>query len=252
MIRTLIVDDEPLARKRLRTLLAAFADVQVVAEAENGAEAVTKIETQSADLLLLDVQMPDLDGFGVLRMAETEALPLVIFVTAYDQYAVNAFEVSAVDYLLKPVRRERLAQALARAREQLAARGQASAHLTKFLQTSAPQPASYLQRLPVRAHNRILILPIEQITSLKLDRGLVCVTTAEGEFWTKYTTFTELEGLLDPHLFQRIHRQIIVNLNHVREITTFDNNTARLTLTGDLEVNVSRNHLKVLRQTLNW
>jgi len=252
MIRTLIVDDEPLARKRLRTLFAAFTDVQVVAEAENGAEAVTKIETLTADLLLLDVQMPDLDGFGVLRMVETETLPLVIFVTAYDQYAVNAFEVSAVDYLLKPVRRERLAQALARAREQLAARNQASAHLTKFLHTSVPPPAAYLQRLPVRAQNRILILPIEQITSLKLDRGLVCVTTAEGEFWTKYTTFTELEGALDPQTFQRIHRQIVVNLNHVREITTFDNNTARLTLTGGLQVNVSRNHLKSLRHILNW
>jgi two-component system LytT family response regulator len=252
MIRTLIVDDEPLARKRLRTLLAAFSDVQVRAEAGNGADAVTMIETEPADLLLLDVQMPDLDGFGVLRMVETEKMPLVIFVTAYDEYAVNAFEVSAVDYLLKPVRRERLAQALSKAREQLAARSQVSAQLNRFLHTSAPQPASYLQRLPVRAQNRILILPIEQITSLRIDRGLVCVTTAEGEFWTKYTTFTELEGLLDPHLFQRIHRQIIVNLNHVREITTFDNNTARLTLTGGEQVSVSRNHLKALRQILNW
>jgi two-component system LytT family response regulator len=204
MIRTLIVDDEPLARKRLRTLLAAFSDVQVKAEAGNGADAVTMIETEPADLLLLDVQMPDLDGFSVLRMVETERMPLVIFVTAYDEYAVNAFEVSAVDYLLKPVRRERLAQALSKAREQLAARSQASTQLNRFLHTSAPQ------------------------------------------------TFTELEGLLDPHLFQRIHRQIIVNLNHVREITTFDNNTARLTLTGGQQVSVSRNHLKALRQTLNW
>jgi DNA-binding LytR/AlgR family response regulator len=252
MIRALIVDDEPLARKRLSNLLAAFADVEIVAEADNGSDAVLQIEAHQPDLLLLDVQMPDLDGFGVLRMTELDPLPLVIFVTAHDQYAVLAFEVSAVDYLLKPIRRQRLEQALAKAREKLAARHPASAHLTEFLRTVAAASPAYLQRLPVRARNRILILTIEQITSLKLDRGLVCVTTADGEFWTKYTTFTELEGLLDPQVFQRIHRQIIVNLNHVREITTFDNHTARLTLTGGQQVNVSRSHLKALRQTLNW
>jgi two-component system LytT family response regulator len=252
MIHTLIIDDEPLARKRLRTLLAAFADVEVVAEAENGADAVLKIETHRPDLLLLDVQMPDLDGFGVLRMVELETLPLAIFVTAHDQYAVDAFEVNAVDYLLKPVRRQRLEQALTRAREKLAARGPVSAHLTEFLQAIARQPTSYLQRLPVRSHNRVLILNVDEITSLRIDRGLVYVATTAGDFWTKYTAFTELEGRLDPQVFLRVHRQVMVNLNHVREITTFDNHTARLTLTGGQQVNVSRSHLKALRQTLNW
>jgi DNA-binding LytR/AlgR family response regulator len=181
-----------------------------------------------------------------------DPLPLVIFVTAYDQYAVNAFEVSAIDYLLKPVRRERLEQAIAKAEEKLSGRTLAGSQLTQFLQSLANQSKSYLQRLPVRSHNRILILPVDQITSLRIDQGLVYVTTSGGEYWTKYTTFTEIENQLDPQAFLRVHRQVIVNLNHVREITAFDNSTARLVLTGGHQVSVSRSHIKLLRQRLDW
>ena len=104
----------------------------------------------------------------------------------------------------------------------------------------------------MRSQNRILILNVDQITSLRVDRGLVCAATAEGEFWTKYTALTELESQLDPQVWRRVHRQVIVNLNHVREINAFDNSTARLTLTGGQQVNVSRNHLPGLRQLLQW
>jgi len=258
MIRTLIVDDEELARKRLRRMLEPFDDLEIVGEAENGAEAVTKIESERPDLIFLDVQMPDLDGFGALKMIELERMPMVIFVTAFDQFAVNAFEVNAIDYLLKPVHRQRLEQAVAKAREKLASRekaasrDQAGAQLTQFLKSLAPPSRAYLQRLPVRSQHRILILNVDQITSLRVDRGLVCATTSEGEFWTKYTALRELEELLDPQVWRRIHRQVIVNLNHVREINAFDNNTARLTLTGGQQVNVSRNHLPGLRQVLRW
>ncbi len=252
IIRTLIIDDEELARKRLRRLLREFADIQIVAEAESGSEAVLKIETHRPDLLLLDVQMPDLDGFGVLRMLDLDRLPLVIFVTAYDRYAVEAFEVNAVDYLLKPIRRQRLEQAIAKVREKLTAREWASARLAEFLQTAIGRPEQYLQRLPVRAHRRIRILPIDEITSLRIDRGLVYVTTAEGEFWTKYTTMAQLEDRLDPDVFIRVHRQSIVNINHIREITAFDNNTARLTLSCGHQVDVSRSHMRTLRRLLNW
>ncbi len=251
-IRTLIVDDEELARKRLLRMLAPFVDIEIIGDAENGAEAVTKIESEQPDLIFLDVQMPDLDGFGALRMLELDRMPMVIFVTAFDQFAVNAFEVSAIDYLLKPIHRQRLEQAVAKAREKASSRDQAGAQLTQFLKSFAPPSRAYLQRLPVRSQNRILILNVDQITSLRVDRGLVCATTADGEFWTKYTALTELESLLDPQVFQRIHRQVIVNLNHVREVNAFDNNTARLTLTGGQQVNVSRNHLPGLRQVLQW
>ncbi len=253
MIRTLIVDDEPLARERLRDLLAASADLIVVAEADGGLDAVVKIEEYQPDLLLLDVQMPELDGFGVLRMIEPDKMPHVIFVTAHDEYAVEAFEVSAVDYLLKPVRRQRLEQALARAREKLFQQVKTGAEpISALRQVLVRKPNSYLQRLPVRSQNRILILPIEQIVALKIERGLVFVTTADAEYWTKYTTFTELDDLLDKSIFMRIHRQVIINLNHVREITDFDKHAARLKLTGGHQVTVSRSHIKKLRQTLSW
>lgn len=253
-MRTLLVDDELLARERLRDMLAASADVEVVAEAENGLDAVVKIEQHRPDLLLLDVQMPELDGFGVLRMVELETLPLVIFVTAYDDYAVEAFEVCAVDYLLKPVRRLRLEQALTKARDMLSRKeGQPNVPLTALRQAlHARRPAAYLQRLPVRSRNRILILPLKQVVALKIERGLVFVTTAEEEYWTKYTTFTELEDLLDERVFMRIHRQVIVNLEHVREVADYDKHTARLTLTGGHKVTVSRSHIKKLRQALSW
>src|SRR5205085_10768405 len=166
----------------------------------------------------LDVQMPELDGFDVLRLIETALPPLVIFVTAFDQYAVNAFEVSAVDYLLKPVHRQRLEQALAKARAKLDRPEANQTQLTQLIQRFQRPAASYLQRLPVRAQQRILILNVEQITSLRVEHGVVCATTSEGEFWTKYTALTELEEVLDPAVFQRVHRQAIVNLNHVREI----------------------------------
>lgn len=251
-MRTLIVDDEELARRRLQRMLAAFAEVQLIGEAENGAEAVAKIEAEQPDLVFLDVQMPDLDGFGVLRLVEADSLPQVIFVTAFDQYAVNAFEVSAVDYLLKPVHRQRLEQSLAKAREKLAKPEANQAQLTQLLQQFQRPATGYLQRLPVRAQQRILILNVEQITALRVEHGVVCAATTEGEFWTKHTALTELEELLDPAVFQRVHRQVIVNLNHVREINAFDNNTARLTLTGGQQVGVSRNHLPELRRVLQW
>lgn len=251
-MRVLIVDDELLARQRMRDLLAAQTEVQVVGEAENGAAAVALIETLRPDLLLLDVQMPEVDGFGVLRLLEPAAWPLVIFVTAHDQYAVDAFEVSALDYLLKPVSLRRLAEALSKVRAQLAARGQAQTQLRQFLQTLPPPAGTYLQRLPVRAHQRILVLGVEQITCLRVERGLVCVTTAEGEYWTKFTTLAEVEPQLDPQNFRRVHRQVLVNLNHVREIHPYDNQTAQLTLSGGHQVNVSRNHLPELRKVLQW
>src|SRR5262245_6501704 len=138
MIRTLIVDDEELARKRLRRMLAPFGDVEIVGEAESGAEAVTMIESGRPDLVFLDVQMPDLDGFGALRMIELDRMPMVIFVTAFDQFAVNAFEVNAIDYLLKPVHRQRLEQAVAKARDKASSRDQAGAALTQLLKGLEP------------------------------------------------------------------------------------------------------------------
>lgn len=249
MIETLIVDDESLARKRLGRMLAVFDDVKIIGEAENGAEAVARIEEHHPDLVLLDVQMPDLDGFGVLRMLAGDRLPLIVFVTAFDRYAIDAFEVNAVDYLLKPVKAKRLEQAIERAREKLASKEPASIDLKNLLQ--AFEPRRHLERLPVRSQRRILIVNCDDITSLKIDHGLVFATTAQGEFRTSYTTFGQIEDRLDPARFLRVHRQTIVNLNHVREVSEMDNSTARLSLSCGRQVSVSRAQMKKLREALN-
>jgi two-component system LytT family response regulator len=249
-IRTLVVDDEALARKRLVRLLGEYADIEIAGEAENGSDALLKIEASRPDLLLLDVQMPDLDGFEVLRALEERDLSLTIFVTAYDQYAIQAFEVNAIDYLLKPVTRKRLDQAMARTREKLATKDLGADRLSKMLNSGGGQSGSYLRRLPVRTQNRILIINIDEITSLHIDRGLVYVTTSDGERATKYTSFGQFQDQLDPAVFMRVHRQSIVNLNAIREITAYDNNTARLILTSGHEVIVSRAQMKNLRGAL--
>jgi two-component system, LytTR family, response regulator len=250
MIRTLIVDDEPMARKRLRRMLGAFSALSIVDEAGNGPDAVAAIESAKPDLLFLDIQMPDLDGFGVLRMIDKKNLPLTVFVTAHDEYAIDAFEVNAIDYLLKPIRRARLDQAIGKVTEKLNTRGKSVESLSRFLGSDAASPKSYIQRLPVRGHGRVLILAIDEITSFRVDRGLVFVTAGAGEFWTKYTSFGPLEYQLDPKVFLRVHRQSIVNLNRVREVKSFDNNTASLILSCGREVQVSRAQMKQLREAL--
>lgn len=250
MIKTLIVDDEPLARKRLRKLLEAFQDIEVIDEAENGCVAVQKIEALTPDMLLLDVQMPDLDGFDVLRMVDSARNPLVVFTTAFDDYAINAFEVNAIDYLLKPVKRDRLERAVGRVRDKIAAAASNGPKLSALLESHAQKSKDHLRRLPVRTGNRILIVSVDEITSFRIDRGLVFVTCAEGEFWTKYTTFGQLEGQLDPDVFMRVHRQSIVNLNKIREVRAFDNSTARLVLHCGREVIVSRAQMRQLREVL--
>lgn len=250
MIRTLLVDDEPLARSRLRKLLADQTDLEILGEAETGAEAVLLIETTPADLVLLDIHLPDMDGFAVLEMLRMEQLPLVVFVTAFDQYAVDAFEVNAIDYVLKPVRHTRLLQTLDKVRRKLGTPTAEAGRLATVLPHLSQPPKTYLQRLPVRTQKRILILGIDQITSFRIDQGLVFVTSQEGEFWTKYASFGQLEDQLDPRLFLRVHRQHIVNLNHIREVANLDN-TFQLTLTCGTQVLVSRNHIKELRQVLD-
>ncbi|HEY6333683.1 MAG TPA: response regulator [Blastocatellia bacterium] len=250
MIRTLIVDDEPMARKRLRRMLGVFPDLSIVDEASNGPDAVAAIESVKPDLLFLDIQMPDLDGFGVLRMIDKQNLPLTVFVTAHDEYAIDAFEVNAIDYLLKPIRRARLDQAIEKVTEKLGARAKSTESLSKFLVSDAALPRTYIQRLPVRVQGRVLILAADEITSFRVDRGLVFVTAAAGEFWTKYTSFGPLEGQLDPQIFLRVHRQSIVNLNKIREVKSFDNNTASLVLSCGREVQVSRAQMKQVREAL--
>ena len=197
-IRVLIVDDEPVARRGMRQLLAGHDDVEIAGEARNGREAVRLIRALAPDLVFLDVQMPEVDAFGVLQQIEPERLPVVIFVTAYDTFAVRAFEARALDYLVKPVTQARFDDALARGRERLRAR-----------------PAA--RRLVIGTAGSDLIVDVREIVWIEADDYYAAVHTA-GRRHLVRESLASLEARLDRDQFVRAHRAAIVNLAHVREI----------------------------------
>jgi two-component system LytT family response regulator len=221
-IRTLIVDDEPLAREGLRVRLAREADVEIVGEAIDGVAAIESIRALTPDLVFLDVQMPGFGGFDVLdRVSETH-LPVVIFVTAYDQYALKAFDVHALDYLLKPFSEARFTLALERARQALLSEvdRDADRRIAALLATrgdAASPPKSYLTRLPVKDRDRYLLLRIEEVNWIEAAQNYVQIHARRSEFLIR-TTMAEIEAQLDPARFARIHRSTLVNLDRIREI----------------------------------
>ena len=212
-MNVLIVDDEPLAREGLKLLLAEEPEISSIVEARHGAEAVSMIGAQRPDLVMLDVQMPEMDGFGVLRAVGAENMPPVIFVTAHDQYAIRAFEVNAIDYLLKPVTRERCSQALARVRERLATQGPDNLHVLSLLQQLAAPP-KYLKRVALRAAGKISFVNIEDILYVQAAENYVQLhlNAARHLLHVPIATF---EASVDPQLFLRIHRSLIVNVKHI-------------------------------------
>ena len=245
MIRALIVDDEPIARAGLRTLLGAEADVTVVGECRDGAEAVVRIRADRPDLVFLDVQMPELNGFEVLGALEPNELPAIVFVTAYDEYALDAFEASAVDYLLKPFDRDRFARALSRARRFLAGDQLAvfRSKVAAVLQTmsggtsssdapshspvsdardaasavrSAERARNGDSRLMIRARGRIAFVALSDIEWIETSRNYVRVR-AKGVWYTVREPLTTFANRLDPLQFVRVSRSCIVNLDRVRE-----------------------------------
>jgi len=217
-IRTVIVDDEPLARERIRSLLKDEVDMDIVGECSNGAEGLAAIRKHSPDLLFLDVQMPGMGGFEVLRALGKEPMPLVIFVTAYDQHALKAFEVHALDYLLKPFKQARFKQTVQRARETLANQqaGAASKNLLHFIGQARPQPER-LTRIPVRTDERIFFIKTEQIDYIE-SAGNYLVLHTSRENHVVRETLTALEEKLDPKQFLRINRSTLVNVNQIKEL----------------------------------
>jgi two-component system LytT family response regulator len=211
-IRAALVDDEELARRVLRELLAAHPDVEIVGECANGFEAVKLVTEQRPDLLLLDVQMPKLDGFEVLDLIGNESA--VIFVTAYDSYAIRAFEVHAVDYLLKPFGADRLNEALERARERL--RSRTSLPVAQIVAASRAQRVP-LERLLIRDRGNVHVLPATRVDYIESQDDYVSVRS-QGQSYLKEQTLTELETLLDPGRFVRIHRRYILNVARLAKI----------------------------------
>jgi two-component system LytT family response regulator len=220
MIRTLIVDDEPLARRGIRAHLKEERDVEIIAECGNGLEAVALIEKETPDLVFLDVQMPELDGFGVLEAIKREHLPAVIFVTAYDRYALRAFEVHALDYLLKPFDAERFTGALERARAHLERRSISDLHsrlqsLIDDLKTNQ----KYAERLVIKSAGRIFFLSVEEIDWVEAADNYVRLHTRSNTHLLR-ETMNNLEGRLDPAQFLRIRRSTIINVRRIKELHT--------------------------------
>jgi two-component system LytT family response regulator len=248
-VRVLIVDDEPLAREGLRADLLACPDVEVVGECANGRDAVSFIRAQSPDLVFLDVQMPALDGFGVVEAVGAGRMPVVIFVTAYDEYALRAFEAHALDYLLKPVDGERLRAAVGRAREQLGlknadALGRQLADLLRELK-ALRGGVTYTERIPVKTGERIIFVEADDVDWVEAQDNYVRLHTG-GVAHLLREALSSLEGRLDPSKFLRIRRSALVNVRRVRELRPLLNGEYLVVLKDGTRLRSSRRYRKNL------
>ena len=217
-IRALVVDDEPLARQSVRRFLKHHADIEVVGECGDGQAAVAAILTRKPDLIFLDVQLPEMDGFEVVGRIGVERMPSTIFVTAYDQYALRAFDANALDYLLKPFGKTRFERALARARERIAGGldHEAAQRILRAMESAAGH-GSYIDRIPVSASGRIVFVKVRDIQWIEAAGNYARIHAA-GRSYDVRETLSSLEGKLDPADFLRIHRSAIVNIQFVKEV----------------------------------
>jgi two-component system LytT family response regulator len=255
VLRVLVADDERPARAFLISLLRTWPDVELVGEAEAGTEAVELIERERPDLALLDLQMPELDGLGVVRMVRRDCMPLVAFVTAYDAYAVRAFELNAIDYLLKPVEAGRLRLTLTRAQERLEQADYRDTEVQRLkvaatvLESLGPATV-YLRRIPVRKRDAIVIVPVEQIAAVVAHGELLRITTIANERHTITYRLKDLEARLDPARFVRLSRGSLVNVDLIQKISPMPGGTFLVTLRNNLQLPVSRLRARVLRDEL--
>jgi len=247
-IRAMIVDDENLARQVLREYLSAHPEVEIVAECANGFEAVKNAADLRPDLIFLDIQMPKLDGFEVLELIGPA--PAVVFVTAYDVHAIRAFEVHAVDYLLKPVSAERFEAALAHAKERLDGKSAPAAPGAYELAAAARPPAQFLDRIPVRDGANVFIIPVARLDYVEAQDDYVALAS-QGAKHLKQQTIASLEASLDPSRFLRIHRSYIVNLERVAKIEPYGKDSHVAVLSGGAKLPVSRAGYQRLREFLD-
>jgi two-component system LytT family response regulator/two-component system response regulator LytT len=277
-LTALIIDDEPLARQELQYLLERAGGVDVLALGTNGIEAVELIRTHKPDVVFLDVQMPGLDGFGVLKKLLDRKVPLpqVVFATAYNQYAVRAFEVNAVDYLLKPFDRKRVLQTLEKAQGRVAAalaeRSEGTGHpslntdrdakldaLLRLVEEQALAPATASAAKPltskviVRAQSRLLLVDQKEICFASIEEGTITVVTPTVEGHSNCRTLEELLDQLDPDAFWRAHRSYLVNIQHIREVVPWFKSSYQLRMDDPkkTEIPVSRAQTKRLRELFN-
>ena len=246
-IRTILVDDEPLARENLRLRLRDEIDVEVVGECANGPEAVDAIRRLRPDLLFLDIQMPGMNGFEVIDEVSPEELPVVIFVTAYDRYALDAFRVHALDYLLKPVEDERFANALRVARERIAEARRAGEGETVFQVPDGR--ARFLDRLVIKARGRVFFLRTTQLDWSEADGDYSRLHVGQRSYLLR-RTMSELEARLDPAVFIRVNRSSIVPLDRIEELTPESRGEYLIRLAGGVEVKLTRGYREKLEGIL--
>jgi two-component system LytT family response regulator len=249
-IRALIVDDEPLARKLIRQLLQTEPHFEVIGECGDGAQAVSTINDSSPDLVFLDIQMPEQGGFEVLTRLEKRRMPIIIFVTAYDKFALKAFEAHALDYLLKPVDEERFRHALERVKIHFGGRSNSEIHnrLAAFMET-LPRPAKSISRLAVKTDGRVLFLKVEEIDWVEAIGNYLGLHVGKEKYILR-GRLAELEKQLPADEFFRIHRSTLINLDRVREFQPLFKGEGTVVLRDGTRLDVSRNGSQKLREWL--
>ena len=255
-ITVLVVDDEQPARDELIFLLKAFPDLEVVGQGKNGVEAVSLIRELNPQLVFLDVQMPGLDGFGVIKklLDKKSPLPLFIFATAYDQYAVQAFEVNALDYLLKPVARVRLEKAIGKARRSMESNESARDKLDRLVQMFEQRaPAAPKTKLIVKSGGRLHLVDSSEVIYASIQDGVISIVTREMEGESNFRTIEELQASLDPKTFWRVHRSFLINVNRIKEVVPWFKSSFQLKMDDrkQTEIPVSRAQTRRLREILN-
>ena len=258
-IRTILVDDEKLAIQGLQLRLEKFSDVEVIDTCSNGREAIRKIKTEKPDLVFLDIQMPGFDGFSVVKGVMEIEPPLIVFVTAYQEHAIRAFEANAVNYLMKPVEEDQLADTLDRVRTRIAEKRSAdeAEKLKSVLAEVAPDAVDqiaedvdagssrYEQMINIKDRGQIFRIDVDTIEHIEAAGDYMCIRTADNSLILR-ETMKDLERRLDPRMFQRVHRSTIVNLNQVRQVKPHTNGECFLVLDSGAQVKVSRSYRDVI------
>ena len=259
-LTALIIDDEPLARQELQYLLERGGGVEVLAQGTNGIEAVDLIRTHKPDVVFLDVQMPGLDGFAVLKKLLDRKVPLpqVVFATAFNQYAVRAFEVNAVDYLLKPFDQKRVMQTIQKAQARMTAPAESASDakldaLLRLMEEQSHGAKSNSGKIIVRAQSRLLLVNQREICFASIEEGTITVVTPTVEGHSNCRTLEELMDQLDPEAFWRAHRSYVVNIQHIREVVPWFKSSYQLRMDDPkkTEIPVSRAQTKRLRELFN-
>ena len=249
VVRVVIVDDEPLARERIRTMLEGRDEYTVVAECGDGEAAAAEIARLRPDLVFLDVQMPELDGFGVIEALGDERLPVIVFVTAFDDYAIRAFDVSAVDYLLKPFDRPRFERALARAAARLDSGGESDDDELRAFVSRLRTERGYVTRFVVRADGRITFVRVEDVDWIDSAGNYVRLHAA-GRVHLLRETLKSVEARLDPDAFVRVHRSAIVSLDRIASLEPYFHGEYVVTMRDGSKLTSSRTHSSALRELL--